>query len=292
MALEQDIGRLIDSTDRLTDTVDGKISEITTTLNQKSQEIDSKLSAKEQAVDAKIASFQKALPLAPNNLSDTKLFSKINADHPEGTVVDVMQSHSAPWSCFYYKGTEGTTTVTKLGNKMLAEHGLDPNSEFHRALGNYRSDIDSYYGSNFKILLFDVDLTKGRTDDPESGRLFVLNQGCPTFTGWSKGEFLTQANCWVNVLEQSGSLAFYPSQNRSATIRVGANDVGKGWQYKHAVRHGWGGCHQPFFGGLGKMKVAIALPYVGTGDHGDNFIWADSVGHPYSHTGPANEEGA
>ncbi|NOU49529.1 hypothetical protein HG263_03065 [Pseudoalteromonas sp. JBTF-M23] len=292
MALEQDIGRLIDSTDRLTDTVDSKIADITSTLNQKSQEIDSRLAAKEQAVESKIASFQKALPLAPNNLSDTKLFSKINSDQDFGTPVDVMQSHSAPWSCFYYQGTEGTATVTKLTNKMLSEHGFEPNNEFHRALGNYRSDNDTYYGSNFRILVFDVDLTKGMTTDENLGLLFVLNQGCPTFTGWSKGEFLTQASCWVNVLEQSGSLAFYPSQNRSANIRVSANDVGKGWQYKHATRTGWGGCHQPYFRGLGKMKVAIALPYVGTGDHGDNMIWADSVGHPYSHTAPALDEGA
>ncbi|OHU87810.1 MULTISPECIES: hypothetical protein [Pseudoalteromonas] len=292
MALEQDIGRLIDSTDRLTETVDGKISQITTTLNQKSQEIDSKLSAKEQAVDAKIASFQKALPLAPNNLSDTKLFSKINADHPEGTAVDVMQSHGAPWSCFYYNGSQGNSTVTKLTNKMLADYGLSPNAGFHRALGDFRSDSETYYGSDFRVLLFDVEITQGMATDENYGRLYLLNQGCPTFTGWGRGEFLTQASCWVNVLEHSGRLTFHPSSNRSANITAGANDAGKGWQYKHAVRQGWGGCHQPFFGGIGKMKVAVALPYVGTGDHGDNFIWADSVGHPYSHTGPANEEGA
>ncbi|CAH9054907.1 hypothetical protein PSECIP111951_01134 [Pseudoalteromonas holothuriae] len=291
MALEQDIATLVGKAEDLTTMVDNKIQDITSTLAQKEQEVDNRLAAKEQAVDAKIASFQKALPLAPNNLSDTKFFRQINAEQPEGIAVDVMQSHTAPWSCFYYEGTEGNSTVTKLNNKMLADHDLAPNSEFHRALGNYRSADDTYYGSNFKVLLFDIELTKGRTTDEDRGSLFLLNQGCPRFTGWSKGEFLTQASCWVNVLEQSGSLAFYPSQNRSADIRVDSSDVGKGWQYKHATRQGWGGCHQPVFRGLGKMKVAIALPYVGTGDHGENMIWADSVGHPYSHEAPAISQG-
>ncbi|MBD1582492.1 hypothetical protein [Pseudoalteromonas sp. S16_S37] len=292
MALEQDIGRLIESTDKLTETVDSKIQEITARLDQKSQEVDSRLAAKEQAVESKIASFQKALPLAPNNLSDTKYFAKINSGHEDGVAVDVMQSHAAPWSCFYYQGTEGTATVTKLTNKMLADYGLTPNSEFHRAIGVYRSEAEPFYGSDFKVLLFDVELTKGMTTDANLGLLFVLNQGCPSFTGWDKGEFLTQANCWINVLEQSGSLEFYPSSNRSATIRVNADDNGKGWQYKRNTRQGWGGCHQPIFRGLGKMKVAVALPYVGTGDHGNNMIWADSVGHAYSHTAPAIGEGA
>ncbi|MBQ4844916.1 hypothetical protein [Pseudoalteromonas sp. MMG005] len=293
MALEQDIADLIKSANQLTDTVDGKVQDITAHLNQKKQEIDTKLTAKEQAVDAKIASFQKALPLGPNMLSDTKHFAYINAGQPEGTAVDVLQSHAAPWSCFYYQGTEGGSTVTKLNTSMLAQHGLAPNDDFKaRALGDYRSESNTYYGTDFKVVVFDVEITKGRETDANNGLLFVINQGCPTFTGWGRGEFLTQASCWVNVLEVSGNMKFYPSSNRSASIRVDSSDLNKGWQYKHATRAGWGGCHQPIFSGLGKMKVAIALPYVGMGDHGDNMIWADSVGHPYSHVGPTVVEGA
>ena len=293
MALEQDIADLIKSANQLTDTVDGKVQDITAHLNQKKQEIDTKLTAKEQAVDAKIASFQKALPLGPNMLSDTKHFAHINASQPEGTAVDVLQSHAAPWSCFYYAGTEGASTLTKLNPSMLAQHGLVPNDEFKtRALGGYRSESNTYYGSDFKVVVLDVEITKGMTSDPDKGQLFVFNQGCPTYTGWSRGEFLTQASCWINVLESTGSLYFVPSYNRSAYIRVDGSDLNKGWQYKRAVQTGWGGCHQPRFIGLGKMKVAIALPYVGMGDHGDNMIWADSVGHPYSHVGPTVAEGA
>lgn len=45
---------------------------------------------------------------------------------------------------------------------------------------------------------------------------------------------------------------------------------------------GWGSGHQWVFGGQGSMKVALALPYVGTSDHGGAFIYAQSIG-AYTH---------
>ncbi|KJY85615.1 hypothetical protein CWB89_14105 [Pseudoalteromonas piscicida] len=293
MALEQDIAKLIEASNDLTATVDNKIQDITAKLDAKRAEVDARLQAKEQAVDAKITSFQRALPLAPNALSDTKHFNNICADVPNGTAVDVIAAHAAPWSSFFYRGTEGTGTITKLSLAQLTEFGLTPNEEFlRRGLGAKDSHGDNYYGSDYRVLLLDVVVNKGRDDNPAEGNLFVLNQGCERYIGWGKGEFLTQASCWINVLEQTGTLRFYPSQNRSASISVDSSDAGKGWQYKSNRRTGWGGCHQQCFVGLGSMKVAIALPYVGTGDHGDNMIWADSVGYPYTHVGPTLSEGA
>ncbi|PCK33129.1 hypothetical protein [Pseudoalteromonas piscicida] len=293
MALEQDIAKLIEASNDLTATVDNKIQDITAKLDAKRAEVDARLQAKEQAVDAKITSFQRALPLAPNALSDTKHFKNICADVPNGTAVDVIAAHAAPWSSFFFRDTEGTGTITKLSLAQLTEFGLTPNEEFlRRGIGTKDTHNEYFSGSDYQVLLLDVVVSKGMSHDPENGLLFLLNQGCHTFIGWSKGEFLTQASCWVNVLEQTGTLRFYPSQNRSASIFVDGSDAGKGWQYKSNRRTGWGGCHQPIFKGLGSMKVAIALPYIGTGDHGDNMIWADSVGHPYTHVGPILSEGA
>ncbi|QTH70930.1 hypothetical protein [Pseudoalteromonas xiamenensis] len=287
MALEQDIADLIKSADRLTDTVDHKIQSIQAELNAKKAEIDSRLTAKEQAVESKIAQFQKALPLAPNTLSDTKHFAQICKDVEPGTAVDVLKAHAAPWSTFFWGGSGGTATVTKLNLSQLEEFGLAPNAEFlRRGIGSKGAVGELFYGSNYNVLVFDVEINQPSKQNANEGLLFVLNQGCHTFVGWDRGEFLTQASCWVNVLEHSGSITFYPSQNRSAAIAVGGGDEKLGWQYKHSARGGWGGCHQPLFRGLGKMKVAICLPYVGTGDHGNNMIWADSIGHPYSHVGP------
>lgn len=293
MALEQDIANLIEASNDLTATVDNKIQDITAKLDAKRAEVDARLQAKELAVDAKIASFQRALPLAPNALSDTKHFNNICADVPNGTAVDVLTAHAEPWASFFYRGTEGSGTITKLSLSQLSEFGLTPNEDLlRRGLGAKYPHHESYSGSQYKVLLMDVVLNKGRDDKPTEGNLFVLNQGCDRYIGWGKGEFLTQASCWINVLEHTGSLRYLSSTNRSADIFVDGSDVGKGWQYKSNSRTGWGGCHQQCFIGLGSMKVAIALPYVGTGDHGNNMIWADSVGHPYTHVGPTLNEGA
>ncbi|KID58260.1 hypothetical protein JF50_06160 [Pseudoalteromonas luteoviolacea] len=297
MSLEQDITRVVEAAEKLSDIVDTKIEDIDARVAQKAIEIDqknaaveSRLTAKEQAVDAKIQAFQKALPLAPNTLVDSKYFNSIC--EANNTPTDILTAHKAPWTSFLHDGTEGSGTVTRLTLDKLDEYGLTPNQDFQsRGIGSKNHGGEHYYGSNYRVLLIDIEITKGRTNDADNGYFFVLSQGCDTHVGWSKGEFLTQASCWINVLESSGTIRFHPSSNRSAQITCDHTDVGKGWQYKHAVRQGWGGCHQPLFVGLGKMKVAICLPYVGTGNHGDNMVWADSVGFPYTHTDAAGYVG-
>ncbi|KZN34936.1 hypothetical protein N480_20325 [Pseudoalteromonas luteoviolacea S2607] len=297
MSLEQDIARVVEASEKLSDVVDTKIEDIDNRVAQKAIEIDqknaaveSRLTAKEQAVDAKIRDFQKALPLAPNTLVDSKFFNSIC--EANNTPTDVVTAHKAPWLSFLYDGTEGTGTVTRVSLDKLDEYGLTPNENFlNRGIGYKNHGGEAFYGSNYRVLLFDIEITKGRNSDANNGQFFVLSQGCDTHFGWGRGEFLTQASCWINVLECADTIRFYPSSNRSATIECNQSDLGKGWQYKHAIRSGWGGCHQPLFSGLGKMKVAICLPYVGTGNHGDNMVWADSVGFPYTHTDAAGYVG-
>lgn len=297
MSIEHDLTRVIDASEQLMDLVDGKIEDINSQLNAKKQEVDAKkqeidtrLAAKSSAVDAKIQEFQSHHPLTPNILLDTKYFNHIGSE--DNVETEIHAAHKAPWKSFLYNGTEGTGTVKRITLDKLSENGLEPNSLMKsKALGSPNVHNQSYYGSNYKVLLLDVEITKGQSTKPTTGSLFVLSQGCDTHFGWSRGDFITQASCWVNVLECTGNMAFQPSANRSANLVCNASDLGKGWQYKHATRKGWGGCHQPLFTGIGRMKVAICLPYVGTGNHGNNMIWADSVGHPYTHTDADNFTG-
>lgn len=275
MALEQDIAELVSASNNLTQAVDSKI-----------QAINERVAVKEQEVNSFLLNARKDFPLTPNTLSDTKHFEAIARDTALGTPVELFAAHSSPWGAYLNHGSQGAGTITKIGTKDLASHGISANTEFQRALGAYRSEYGDYYGSDFKVLILDVDITGPRIDS-SIGQILVLTQGCSTYTGWGRGEFTTQASCWVNVLECDEGMYFYPSANRSASIKVGAEEKGKGWLYKQETRNGWGGCHQPLFSGMGKMKVAVCLMYVGTGNHGDNAIWADSVGHPYSHTAPS-----
>ncbi|KZN65734.1 hypothetical protein N473_11960 [Pseudoalteromonas luteoviolacea CPMOR-1] len=288
MSLEQDITRVVEAAEKLSDIVDTKIEDIDARVAQKAIEIDqknaaveSRLTAKEQAVDSKIQDFQKALPLAPNLLIDSKYFNGIGTDN---VAVDMVSSHRKPWRCWVDSGVEASGTVTRLTLDKLVDNGLTPSGDFlQKALGDKRSETN-FYGSNYKVLLFDVEIVKGRDSSPDVGHFFVMNQGTDSYIGWGRGEFFSQSSCWVNVLECSDGISFYPAANRVATIKADKGDLGKGWVYKHSRKLGWGGNHQPLFAGRGRMKVAICLPYAGTGDHGDNMIWANDIGHPYSHT--------
>ena len=135
------------------------------------------------------------------------------------------------------------------------------------------------YGADFNLLFLDVEIKKTTEKTPV---LYLLNHGCPTFTGWNKGKFMTQASVLAIVLSHSGNIRFYPHNNMPARVEVPGSALGEGWKYYHSAKRGFGGCHQPCFSGEGKMRVAIALPYIGTGNHGGIFVHANSVGR-YTH---------
>jgi hypothetical protein len=234
------------------------------------------LSAK---VDEYIANAAAYSPVTPNLLEDTKHFSKM-CGGKVNEAVDMITAHSAPWNCFLHKGTTGHGTVKVVTIDKIAAEGIPYGGDLTRAVhppGGERP----FYGTDFKILLFDVTITSNMNDG-NAGMFYAINQGCPTFTGWNKGEFRTQASLFFNLIEQSGEISFHPHANMPVSVRISKDDVGKGWIYRQAAQNGFGGCHQPHFIGKGRMKVAIALPYIGYGDHKGRFVWAGSVGR-YSH---------
>jgi hypothetical protein len=212
-------------------------------------------------------------PVAPNILSHTKSWKNM-CQGKVNTPMKIADAHKGSgWGMFNYRGVSAlnmsTIEVVTLDN--LDMKGMPMDATLQKAVGYLRNG--SYYGSsNIRVLLFDMNLPKGHK------YTYLIDQGCPQFTGWSRGQFKTQSRMFVNVLSQSGTAYFAPAYNEIATIYVGKSELGKGWKYKTAQRMGWGGCNQQYFGGEGRIKVAIALPYASTGYHGpDNFVWAGSV---------------
>ena len=54
---------------------------------------------------------------------------------------------------------------------------------------------------------------------------------------------------------------------------------GLGWTHMYKVATGIGGCLQTKIqGGKGRIKFALALPYLGFGDHGGQPVWAPWLG--------------
>jgi hypothetical protein len=234
------------------------------------ESIDAKVVEMRSKVDTFIAAAAANMPVTPNLLADAKHWN-----HMCGGALNVEQdittAHGGPFSWFWYSGAEGHGTAKVVSLEQLGANGCERGGDLVKACS------EKFYGSDFTVLVLDVTIDS-------DGHLFVINQGCPTATGWSKGETITQAAAFINVIEATGNIRFAVHSNMPASVTVNQDDVGKGWRYLHNTRMGFGGCHQPNFhsSSSGRMKVAIALPYIGYGNHQGKFIFANSVGR-YSH---------
>ncbi len=230
--------------------------------------------------DTFIAGAKAAFPLAPNLLADTKKFATL-CGGVTNTSTEMFAAHNgSAWHANLYNGTKATGKIEVVTLDRLAAKGIPFGGDLARAT-NGPDAATPWNGSDFRAVLLDVKIDTNQTGgDP--GHIYVLRQGSTRFTGLGKGEFQTQAACFVNVIAQSGKIQFRPSGGMSAVIMAGPDLRGKGWTYLQSNRTGWGGDHLPRFEGKGTMKVALALPYVGTGDHGGAFIYAQSLGR-YTH---------
>ena len=68
------------------------------------------------------------------------------------------------------------------------------------------------------------------------------------------------------------------SHNRGPSIRIDGSLAGKGWTHLARSKAGLGGCKQSGAHGTGRIKFALALAYVGMGDHGGRMVWAPFLG--------------
>ena len=231
--------------------------------------VDTATIRRQAVVDAK-----PAFPLAPNLLADTKKFATLCGGQAD-TETEIVAAHNgaAPWRAYRppTDDVRGTLEVVTLPN--LAAKGIGFGGDLAKA-------VDARFTrSDFRVVLMDVTIVRGF--------IAVLAQGpgngLPYFTGANKGEFKTQAACFVNVVSQSGNIQLQISNEivRNHLVANGALE-GDGWTYLHRASTGWGQGHRCAFTGIGSMKVALALPYLGTGDHGGAFIYAQSIGR-YTH---------
>jgi len=224
----------------------------------------------ENKVDGFINKGTQNFPVTPNLIADTKHWRMINGGEVN-VEKSLAESHQSPWRWFWHSGGSGIAKLKVVTLNKLNENGIGYGGDLRRVTNS------NFYGSDFRILIIDVKFT-------ENGSLYILNQGCPRFTGWSKGEFQTQSSVFVNLIQSTGDIKYSAVDNAFARIDVDSNILGEGWKYLHANKKGFGGCHQPRFTGKkgSHMRVAIALMYAGYGNHEGNFIYANSIGR-YSH---------
>jgi len=226
---------------------------------------------------AAVSDARPAFPLAPNLLADTKKFAKLCGGQAN-TEMEIIAAHdSATWRATIPSGGKVTGTLEVVTLEKLASHGIGFGGDLELATDK------TFRQSDFRVALMEVTIKDGGEN-----RLYLLSQndggdGPPLFTGSSRGQFRTQTACFVNVVSQSGNIAFRPlSGILQDNLLAGAELAGAGWRYLHQADTGWR--TQPIFAfrGTGSMKVAMALPYLGTGDHGGAFIYAQSIGR-YTH---------
>ena len=225
-----------------------------------------------------------AFPLAPNLLADTRKFATLCGGRIN-TETEIMTAHNgSSWSAARPPEGDINGTLEVVTLPHLAARGIRFGGDLVKAIQG-PSVNNRLYSSNFHVALLDV--TIGEHDEGEDANahehLTVLAQGGGgQFTAPNKGEFKTQASCFVNVVRHSGDIAFHLGR-MSAILSAGGDLAGDGWTYLHETRDGWGHeGHRCVFRGHGSMKIALALPYIGTGDHGGAFIYASSLGR-YTH---------
>lgn len=261
MSLEEKVAELVAATNRLTEGVMGKTAQI-----------DARVAAAEQQVKEYIAQGGANFPVTPNLLRDTKKFTGLCQGKLNTPMAWNEGGMGGYWSGFFHEGAVGTATieVVNLADRASAEErGLRPYAELAQLV---REDG---HGVDVHAVILDVSVT----DMGTGGGFYLLCQGCSRATAWSVGRWQTQVSLFASVLAYSGNINAILFANRGAGVGIGGDAVGKGWKHYHNTKSGFGGCEQTRFHGVGSMKLALALPYEGHGNHGGIPIWAGFAGH-------------
>ncbi len=176
--------------------------------------------------DKFLADSARSFPLAPNLLADTRKFATL-CGGSVNTEFDIFEGHNgSAWSAHLFNGTKGTGKIEVVALDRLSDKGIAFGGALDKATNGPDGD-PAWHGSDFRVLLLDVNITADQSDG-KPARFLVLKQGCPRFTGWKKGEFKTQAACFVNVVAHTDGIIFQPSDNMSATLTAGGRSQGQG----------------------------------------------------------------
>lgn len=257
-------------------------------LAQRETELNAAEAARNQKVDTALGELTHTTVLAPNQIRDSKRWRSFCGGQVN-TPVQVGDSDavSFPWSVGgSAKGSTSFEVIPITNTARLTELGLDDLSIFETCnmIGRKYSSV-VHYGSDWRVLVWDINAS----DNQPSGAYQILQTDCNTYVGWGKGNHTSYMSVFAAVLNiPDGSSISLDNNRSSGSLRdLDKNDVGKGWQLFTGKRRGFDGCGQ-WFGirpkAAGRHRIAIALPYFGTGDHGDKAVWAGYVGTETAYT--------
>jgi len=146
--------------------------------------------------------------------------------------------------------------------------GLWPLGELSASQGGLLRD--DFQDADLRALLLTVQTLPAAAQ----GAVGVITQGAPKYTSWNVGSFVTEAGVFVNVLEHTGSIQMRFSADLDAGVLI-EGPAFHGWRYLRHSKTGWaGGWQTSIITGEGRLRVAIALPYVSFGNHSSVPVWS------------------
>ncbi|CAD7970075.1 unnamed protein product [Amoebophrya sp. A25] len=234
-----------------------------------------------------------SLPLAPNLLRDSKKFQGL-CRGLRGTEMNWDEGgFGGDWHGYIYrKDNPGNTAgvnvkcsvqVIDLSNAAkLANSPLMPFGQLDAFITDQKWSKDPAYfaGADVCCVILDVRITQ---DADGNGSLKLLCQNrTPLFTSYDRGPFFTQVSVFCNVLESEGETRLRLFMGRGAGVRVDGTSKGLGWRHYHACRVGFGEEESSTASGVGRLRVAIALPYLAYGYHGGIPVWSGYVADYYA----------
>ncbi|MCG7574841.1 hypothetical protein MHM39_14815 [Phaeobacter sp. CNT1-3] len=226
------------------------------------------------AVQAQVDTYTngaKALsPVTPNLMDDTSKFVHF-CGGAQNVTQDIMTAVSGPWFA-QRSGADVVATATVVPYADFGAAGIPTGGDLAEMEGSDPSDV------HFCALLIDVTLPAGGAGELKLSQIY--SRSLARFFGNAPAE----TRIFAVVLEATGSAELEFGKNH-AEVAIGAAAHGQGWKHYHTActdgsRYGE---FRNSFHGEGRLKVALALPYLGMGDHGDAKIWAGFGGH--YHTG-------
>ena len=216
--------------------------------------------------------------VTPNIISDARYFHGICSD-TVNTPYNILSTSAFtyPWSEFeFMNGTTGSGNVEVVDLDNLLNHSINHGGDLEKAVSEYDDGRIGFSG-DFNVLFLNVQITSGQSNGM-TGMVSLLSQGNYTFSGNSKGEFPIQLSLFANVVSVTGTMAFYMTSLTREHIKLSKNEEGLGWVYHYVNHQNLVGRLRFYFMGIGRMQVAIALPYAGYGKHGSNYVFANSLG--------------
>ncbi len=275
MALEQQIAALVGSTGNLTQVVTDLIPTWQAMVDEWGLD-----------VQTFIQGAAATRPLSANLLADTKRFEHICGGELNAPTAWDQGGISSPWWAGWQAGAAGTLSleVVHAGDEVrLGELGLWPLGELEQLVRPTPHEEIEDYGVDVNILVLDFELTTPGTAHADGVQL-TIGQGTVPYTSWNVGQFKTQTSVFVNVIEAAGDITFAFIDNRTWDLpRFGAAQVGQGWKHYAGSRDGFGEWDHSYFrsptNAAGSLKLALALPYSGFGDHQGLPVWAGSLNY-------------